>query len=425
MCRQVGGVVNRTFTRGRGLSAVILLTLAATVPTISASTATAATDKPIAFTVALPASLISSDVLVEAVPTTEAVEASPTNFTYVIPQSDVTSQAGRLLVAVDPKALPAKYISDLGRVNFAVSAVDAQNFYGTILTSQAVSDPTSGIVSWVDPEDITDVVPSAFTTINDRVPVVKLSQTLLKGGPPSIDDLTKASRPAPSDDDSEFPTDPSYRSSKCPDGGSGPHAIDKVDEYILPATIGTTYPIGNSVAWMTTSSADGNGASYGAAMRYAGSGIQADSSTFADGSWGKSWLKSADSRSYQANVKYVDMWFHGYLNPDCDHHHYYAIKETGGTGENAGIERPTTWDKKWCQPTSPGPFWRTSGKKYEYGAAIKADAGLGLDLGIRRSYTTSQRTDYTIRGSNKSLCGNNDYPSNSGKLMERWLSAVQ
>ncbi|QLQ09513.1 MAG: hypothetical protein HZY75_02845 [Nocardioidaceae bacterium] len=62
---------------------------------------------------------------------------------------------------------------------------------------------------------------------------------------------------------------------------------------------------------------------------------------------------------------------------------------------------------------------KTSGKKYEYGAAVKLKDTIGIDLGISRSYSTSQSLHYKIVGTNKKLCGNNDYPSVSGKVMEK------
>lgn len=107
--------------------------------------------------------------------------------------------------------------------------------------------------------------------------------------------------------------------------------------------------------------------------------------------------------------------------PACDHVHWYPIKETGGTRTNKdGVTRPT-WNT-YCARQSPGLFVRndTAGKRYEYDAAVKVEELIGIDLGISREYSNSQSISYKIVGRRKKLCGNNDYPSLSGKLMERW-----
>ncbi|KAB2809370.1 hypothetical protein F9L07_20265 [Pimelobacter simplex] len=117
------------------------------------------------------------------------------------------------------------------------------------------------------------------------------------------------------------------------------------------------------------------------------------------------------------------MKYYNYLaGPACDHVHWIADTETGGTDQNTqGINWPD-WRK--CVKAAPGPFSRnsTSGRTYDYGAAVKLKDAIGVDLGISRKYSRYQAVNYNVVGK-KVLCGNNDWPSQSGKLRERKFDA--
>lgn len=61
----------------------------------------------------------------------------------------------------------------------------------------------------------------------------------------------------------------------------------------------------------------------------------------------------------------------------------------------------------------------TGGRAYEYDRAVKFGGILSTDLSIRRAYTKEARLSYDINLAGRRLCGNNDFPSKSGKVRER------
>lgn len=78
----------------------------------------------------------------------------------------------------------------------------------------------------------------------------------------------------------------------------------------------------------------------------------------------------------------------------------------------------------WCRSrrtwAAPGQGLPGS-KAYSYGAAVKFKSVIGIDLTIKREYTQSQSLLYKFTGKRKhKLCGNNDYPSMAGKLIDRF-----
>ena len=92
--------------------------------------------------------------------------------------------------------------------------------------------------------------------------------------------------------------------------------------------------------------------------------------------------------------------------------------ETGGTGENTNINRPN-WTH--CRNVSTGTWRRngTQGSAYSFGSAVKFADRIGIDLSIRREYSSSQQLVYNIRGAPKKLCGSNDEPAQASKIMEK------
>ena len=97
---------------------------------------------------------------------------------------------------------------------------------------------------------------------------------------------------------------------------------------------------------------------------------------------------------------------------------WFPTGETGGTGSNTGIVRPT-WNT-YCAPEDKDTFWRdkSDGNSYAYGAGVKFANVIGIDLSVNRNYTSSQKISYTFSVKRR-LCGNNDYPATAGKLIER------
>jgi len=63
----------------------------------------------------------------------------------------------------------------------------------------------------------------------------------------------------------------------------------------------------------------------------------------------------------------------------------------------------------------------SGGGAYSYGAAVKFAGVLGIDLSIKREWSSSNKLRYDIVGDRTKLCGNNDdWPSVAGKIMQKW-----
>ncbi len=98
--------------------------------------------------------------------------------------------------------------------------------------------------------------------------------------------------------------------------------------------------------------------------------------------------------------------------------------ETGGNDDNTnGLSRPNC--NTYCGNMSANFLFErgtSSGKAYSYDAAVKAKSALGLDLSVKRVYNTFQTLAYKFKSDTKlhKLCGNNDYPSMAGKMVDRY-----
>lgn len=187
---------------------------------------------------------------------------------------------------------------------------------------------------------------------------------------------------------------------------------------VRSTTIGTTYPVGNDTAKMRIKSSEGG--SYGIAFNVAGdsAGFKADGTKFTQDSWGKDWDATGQQRSYRKGIEYHlnDIWC-GATEMGTE---WRPAGETGGTGHNNGITRPT-WNT-YCANVDKGSWFRdsTSGTAYSYGAAVKFKEIIGIDLSARRDYSSNQFIKYNLTANNKRLCGSDDYPARAGKIIQRF-----
>lgn len=390
----------------------------------------------------LPSEFELADVEVELVPNiTDQTDAGQLLPEFYVSDDHLTlGSDNRLTVSLSADEVPNAFRSSSGLVDVKIDASDGVVAWTTILTSQAVD--VDGESQWVDPADLQQAVDSGKTSVRyvGRTAVVGDS----KGLGPSIASLDAPSFTSPEDPDYSEDNPPTGDDTwgegdddrsgwnggaveprvipGCPDGGSGPHQTEYLSRKKAWSTIGTSYPVGNSTAFMKVTSGSSNGARYGGAVKYSAVSASVSGSSWAEGSWTKTWLEGGASRSYRKQVEYIRVKYYNYLSgPACDHVHWIADKETGGTAINKdGVTRPDWDDPNKCSRQSPGPFERDSahGNNYEYGAAVKLKDVIGTDLGISRGYTSRQKITYQIRGTGHWLCGNDDYPSLSGKLME-------
>lgn len=122
-------------------------------------------------------------------------------------------------------------------------------------------------------------------------------------------------------------------------------------------------------------------------------------------------------RSYRTKVNY-----HKYANCFGWTRWEPHIEIGSATSNYSRLSRPS-WNK-YCGPVTRGVKWRryrTDGKSYSYGAAVKFRDLIGIELSGEKQYSSSHTLYYKILGTRKKkLCGNNDYPSKAGKIVERY-----
>lgn len=404
------------------IAAATLCTTGITLASPLTSSAYGATsDPPVIATGVVPSRFTAADLQVELLPAINGGMTRGTSLpTYFVPKSGIhLSSDHRLVVRLAPESVPRAFRWKDGVVNVVIHAGDSTGSWDTSLSAQSV---TTSAVKWADPQQARDVIfryphPSVHATYSRATARISGSGSLT---------TTLADLPAPRfgqaiDTPVAARVTANVVSPRCPDGGSGPHQSQFLSEKRAWATIGTSYPVGQDSAFMAVSTSSSNGAKYGGALAYSGVKAFASGSAFASGDWGFTWNSSGNSRSYRKQVDYIRYREYNYLGgPGCDHVRWIADKETGGTATNTeGVTRPN-WTQ--CVPQSPGLWTRgtSTGYKYEYGAAVKLEEALGIDLSISRSYSSTQKLAYHIHKGNKRLCGNDSTPATAGKIMEKF-----
>lgn len=388
----------RTVTRCAAAACITAgLLVGSPIPTaVSAETQ----DDPIAVSGDLPPG--AQTIQVSAVSPAQGADPHPD---YVITDASVEMSPGSYVASFDPSALPADYVQEGGIVDLRIAFEGNGRAWMTEKSVRVVSLP-SGEEVWTDPVDTSGIVDEAHE-------VALRSQA---GGRTAIPVLAAEGEPEFEDDGimtdgDEYVETPPVIGRDCVK--YGPYSA-----YTRSATIGTTYPVGNDKARMIVESSDG--ATYGMASKtnIAGAEWESDGSKFTKTNWGFEWTWGGGDRSYRKGIEYGYTWLR--CGGTKVSEGYEPMGETGGTGLNPGITRPD-W-KTYCPNVSNGNWWRedSNGTAYAYGAAVKIADVLGINLSIRRQYTTDQKLVYDISGGNKRMCGSNTWPAKAGKVMERF-----
>jgi hypothetical protein len=348
---------------------------------------------------------------------------------YRLDQSSVQQDGTSYSVMVDPAQIPAQYRDPAGIVTFQVTAQDPAT--GTVLSTMASA---RGVLIGADTQPVwADAVASgaeatqaaraaaggtsAFAaTGSDALPILG-PDAAASVGATDPGALTPIVAPAKSGGlfGQAAATPQATTAGNCV--GPNPR-MTKVSSKVVWATLGTTYPIGKSQAFMAVSASEG--ATYGGGVSVSGryGTWSASGSKHAGGNWSKTWLGSTSSRSYQKQVEYFK-WHYEYLDSRCNYYRWISNQETGGTTSNTGITRPNFPDAN-CVPADPGPWQRTDDKAtaYSYDAAVKFSSAIGTNFGINRNYSSSQFVQYNVAGHQR-LCGSNTWPTKAGKIMEK------
>ena len=324
---------------------------------------------------------------------------------------DVILREGSFSAAVDPADISVDDMSAEGVVNFRVdiSGPNDQHWV-SVLSSRAVYMPSASEPTWADPVESAHAAQVAARAERAAVGRSHIPRLVATDSDPNVgepefeDDGTAASEAA---------------SSPC---RHVQYQTDGNAETTRSATIGTTYPVGNSTARMEVDHSEG--AKYGAAFQAIGDvGFTASGEIFTKTGWGKAWVLSGAQRSYRKGILY-----HKFINHCMDEGPsrywtepwWYPIGETGGTAHNDGLTRPS-WNSH-CDGVDAGPWWRNSGSgaAYKYGASVKFAGMIGIDLSITRDYSSNQKLYYNVVGNKTKLCGSNAMPSMAGKIIQRF-----
>lgn len=354
--------------------------------------ASASAGAPIAFTGPAPAGARTQDIVVSLQPGI-AVTRSLANGQSVglapLPRSAVSMTKGVYVVRLDPGRIAARFKDPGGVVTFDV----------TMVLDGGRRTATTGISArivggrWADAE--------ATSSAGGRR-VAKLPAAV-------ADPVSMTSHPV-----GAGRLDP-VSAGNC----VGPHPRKTQEsKRLIWSTIGTTYPVGLTKAWMDVSSSEG--ASYGRAVSLSGKmgSWNVSGSRKITGGWGKSWNPIRGSRSYRKQVEYR-RYHYEFLDSRCNRFIWEPIVETGGTDSKTGIPRP---DFTKCAPADPGLWWRdrSDGSAYSFGSAVKFADLIGIDLGVERQYSRAQKLTYNVVGDHR-MCGSDGrWPSHASKVMERY-----
>lgn len=353
------------------------------------------------------------DVVVLALPTDEELLAAPKGAelaTREITAVAVVASGASFSVSVSPEEVPATVIDDDGITFFNVMVLTDRGTYQAEASVRAVAGP-EGEGQWADPE-----APVALTAASRAVTarVGNLRLPVSRSVRSKTVHISKFTKVAPA----KAKGFPAARRAPTPPAGC---TYTKILSMVRSTTIGTTYPVGVDTATMVVNSS--TGASYGIAVTTKigtkWSAFQASSEKFTQSGWGFQWAGYDASRSYRKGVEYGLFQLSCVVGCAACSRSWYPIGETGGTGENRGIERPD-WGN--CQSVSKGQWWRdsSSGTAYINGAAVDFSGVIGIDLSIERQYNSSQKIVYNLDAGRR-MCGSNTWPSTAGKVMSRFI----
>lgn len=324
----------------------------------------------------------------------------------------VSASGSRFTVRLDPGTVPADAVGPGGLVDFEIHLRSGTDLWVTSATARLIRDEMSRELLWVDPVEevsessgvevarVADGRTAAVRTVPNarRLHPVRLQGEALVRVPPQHRDARQRGRAA----------SPGAAADICETAYRG--------DSNRWTTIATSYPLGRTKAWLDVGGS--RGGNYGVAFGFGDGTFKAGGTRFSEGGWSFEWTPSSVARSYRVQVNY-----HKYEKVGlCDGPpiQWRPHIETGGVTSNTqGITRPT-WNR-YCAPVPRGTWSRvrTDGKNYQFNAAVKFASLIGIDLSGEKSYSSHHELVYAIDGRPKKLCGNNDYPSLAGKLVER------
>lgn len=395
-----------------GLAAVACLALASSLVSTVDAEALADEEAPVLFEAALPSS--EGQIAVYAVSAREATSGPLESWQM---QASASRSGSTYTATLDPARISPEAIRPGGLVDFEVILEGEDGPRSTWTTARIVS--VDGRLDWADPVETAHLGATARATNSsvqpesvDAVPTMTQRQAAeLVSTHEETGVALSSFGPVP---EPAHPASTVTAAATC----RYPYWIYTDTYRTRPATIGTTYPVGNDKARMSVSSSQG--ANYGMALSSKGAytGFAVNGSRFIKTGWSFQWAWSKAQRSYQKGIKYQLMRKTCYGNGTYKPGYIWRpVGETGGTGENKGLTRPS-W--KNCAPVVAGKWSRdkSSGSAYAYGAGVKFKSLIGIDLSVKRNYSSNQKLVYKLLKKRR-MCGNNAKPATASKVMSR------
>jgi hypothetical protein len=338
-----------------------------------------------------------------------------------LPASTVTRTGNSYAVSVDPNTLPAEYVSDTGLVAFTVVGLGADNQHRglTHASARRVTAPGHSDATWVSP----DLPPAAqAAAAQDRLAAAPRGATVAAEHAPAHAAVhsnlevrrASAARVRGDRQAAEMTTTDAALGSETTTASASyaSASLQQISERMT--TIGTTYPVGRTVARMQFTS--GRATTTGVAL-WTGVGWEQEGTLATDAGFGKKWPNYGGARSYRVQIRYGKYSWCSAKYGFCETE-WKPMLHTGQTGRNNLSSRPNF---QTCRRVDSGEWWRddTSGSAYKYGAGVKFKNVIGINLSSKRQYSSSNKIWYDIAGA-KRLCGNGRVPALASKLMERF-----
>lgn len=413
------------------LAGVLLATVSATVNSPAPAAAAGAEDRPTLLEASLPDGLAAASVQAFAVPPSTDTEVVGESRAWQPVATDLVGDRP-FAVVLDPTQVPEEFRYAHGVVDFSLFLRDQHGTsWTTFLSARAgavpATDPGAGyehvwVLAHETEHDVTPLTaPSGYPVLVPDAGPVPAGATMAASSATTADYDDEAADVNPSEFARvELPANMT--------GSAGNNCLRETYEGDVnrPTTIGTSYPIGTTTSGFVHSNSSTNSSSLGVAVGYEGENggftWKQGGEKRAGGSWSGTWALEGAKRSYR-----IDTNYHKYtLGKGCHGEVRYRRPhiEIGGGGTNyQGLTRPG-WNT-YCAPQPLNYTFKrddTDGKAYTYEAAVKFASAIGIDLSIAKQYSQNNLVSYKFSGDVKhQLCGKDEYPSKSSKLIDRFL----
>ncbi|MCW2842504.1 MAG: hypothetical protein JWN22_420 [Nocardioides sp.] len=369
---------------------------------------------------------------------------------HQLPSSSLTLGEGTWSVAADPRAIPSRFVSPDGQVDFLIHATDPQTKAAAFHTVSAlrVSNLTDGTVGllrasaaipdgWVAvpglPSSVAPTVTDAVapsppqlgegdagsddleveeTSVNAAVNLAELQGIPLQ----FLTAPTAVANDEGQTGDTSFllakpaATDVSMKS-------TAPWNCREISGYRrnLQTTIATAYPVGGDTSSLTYSASMNT--TSGSATSFGGSWSESGTESTSDG-WGADFLESTYRRSYRTVITYG--YYSCYNVAGYYSYWIFPIKQPGDAFYYYLSSAPN-WTR--CGTVYNGVTWRrerSDGQDYEWKFGVKAKQYVGFEMFSRHGYSTGSKLRYHVTHGRKQVCGNNDTPGQAGKVQEKY-----